>query len=1372
MPVSSEQELFGGLAPQTAIPLMPDNSDAATGDILGAAFSDVNTIGQVSAAVQRGARAIGVDHTPDPTFDPYNKDLIAGYETNLSSLSGARNRQEFDFMRAEIDKERERETLIATSGWRGTAAALTAGLFDPINLIPFDKAKTIYNLGRAGRVGQAAYDFSKVGLGYGLATEGIRQETQLTRTPEESAYAIGGSTLLFGVLGATTGLFKEGVQAGEMAMSGKKINDMNEIADAMARESQSYADRMAMQDGGSVGAAAVPRTTLEQETLVPARVIPDVVAEALSQRVQDITDLTRNGLTEQDPTLRLATSESVEARRIIEQLADSPLMRQKNLEGIASPIPVESILRQHEANLELLSPEVYDLYSSYRKGRAAKFGEPVVTGIRDLVARPEAGKLTFSEWRQEVGKAMARSDTHEIPEVAQAAKLYRGRIFDPLFKQAISQGMLPAELLDQAPATAASYISRLYNKERIIAQRPDFERRITSWLKSTNTDITSRFDNYNAQADVARGVLKETEPKLAEARQKLAVMRPKAGEADKQMAALTREIAIMEKQVKRAEKQSQRAQSRAAALMPEQGSKEFAQAIKDLKNGVPKSRQPLSLSAWIRSQGGLKDQGGDVSIFEPGKGIINNKSGMTLDEAARRAQEAGFFASSGDERIMINDFLAALESDTKGFGKVVRLGDEDLQAHIDYLDNLAEILDKEGIDINKLSPAQIEAALSGKENIGPKDTVGTRARQREAEFTAKRAEKNLTAIQDEFRRRLARHDEVAVNRDRLMADIKAITREIDDLSRIVDVNSGKADRFSKLAADVHYIAGASDGDLMLLAREITDGLLGHTPGRLPYDGISVPNMRGPLKERTLLIPDAQIEDFLDRDIFRVSRHYNHTMSTDLELQKAFGRADMRMQIQQVNDNYDILRTEAAKKYGIDVTAIDATQGVKFSELPEELQKELKRLDKEQRKDIRDIEATRDRIRGTYGLPDNPQALTSRAWRLAKGVNFLRLMGGITVSSLPDVARPIMVHGLQRSFGDGFVPMIKNFRQFKLAASEAKLAGTALDMINNARALALAGLDDAWMHTSKFERGVTAMTDNFKFVSLIAPWTSAMKQFSAVISQTRSLEAIETVAKGGELAGAETARLAQFGIGESMAKRIWREVDQHGVKEDGVWWANTNAWSDKGAAQAYRSSIQREVDKIIVTPGQDKPLYMSRESGSAVLQFKSFAFASTQRMLISGLQQRDLAALNGAILSVALGMMTYWAKTDENKLSDKPAKWILEGLDRSGALAWFMDINNTMEKMTGYGINPMLGLPEPSRYASRDAASAVFGPTYGLVFGTLLPLIGDIARGQATATDLHKARQMLPYQNLFYIRAVLDAAEKGIGQSFGLPEKRQ
>ena len=77
---------------------------------------------------------------------------------------------------------------------------------------------------------------------------------------------------------------------------------------------------------------------------------------------------------------------------------------------------------------------------------------------------------------------------------------------------------------------------------------------------------------------------------------------------------------------------------------------------------------PLRLNSWLASKGGVKDPGGDVYSliggFRGRPGLINNARGMTLDDAAVAAWEAGYFF--GPERPTINDLLDAIEQDHNG----------------------------------------------------------------------------------------------------------------------------------------------------------------------------------------------------------------------------------------------------------------------------------------------------------------------------------------------------------------------------------------------------------------------------------------------------------------------------------------------------------------------------------------------------------------------------------------------------------------------------------------------------------------------------------------------------------------------------------
>ena len=55
---------------------------------------------------------------------------------------------------------------------------------------------------------------------------------------------------------------------------------------------------------------------------------------------------------------------------------------------------------------------------------------------------------------------------------------------------------------------------------------------------------------------------------------------------------------------------------------------------------------------------------------------------------------------------------------------------------------------------------------------------------------------------------------------------------------------------------------------------------------------------------------------------------------------------------------------------------------------------------------------RDRLRGTYRTPEDPNTFFIRAGRTLRDVNFLRMLGGMTLSAIPDIARPIAVNGLR------------------------------------------------------------------------------------------------------------------------------------------------------------------------------------------------------------------------------------------------------------------------------------------------------------------------------------------------------------------------
>ena len=77
----------------------------------------------------------------------------------------------------------------------------------------------------------------------------------------------------------------------------------------------------------------------------------------------------------------------------------------------------------------------------------------------------------------------------------------------------------------------------------------------------------------------------------------------------------------------------------------------------------------LRLNSWLVLSGGVRDPGGDVLSVLGGSvkarpGLVNNTSGMPLDDAAHAAWEAGYFF--GRERPAINELLDLMAQDHAG----------------------------------------------------------------------------------------------------------------------------------------------------------------------------------------------------------------------------------------------------------------------------------------------------------------------------------------------------------------------------------------------------------------------------------------------------------------------------------------------------------------------------------------------------------------------------------------------------------------------------------------------------------------------------------------------------------------------------------
>ena len=538
----------------------------------------------------------------------------------------------------------------------------------------------------------------------------------------------------------------------------------------------------------------------------------------------------------------------------------------------------------------------------------------------------------------------------------------------------------------------------------------------------------------------------------------------------------------------------------------------------------------------------------------------------------------------------------------------------------------------------------------------------------------------------------------------------------------------------------------TDEDYQRIAEQIAQRIQGTPDGRLPYDwkigeGSANNNLngtvglRGPLKSRTFQIPDNMVEEFLDNDIEDLGRYYLRNTATDMEIVREFGDLDLTIQKKEILDWY----TEA--------------QRVAKTE------KERIKLKKQADADIRDITAMRDRMRGVYAQPD-PDNVWVRAGRVSRNLNYMRFMGGVVASSVPDVARIFMAEGIGKTFSKGLLPLARNINSFKVSSAEAKRYGVGVDALMGGRSQIISDVADYTQPNTAFERGIQYATDNFGRVNLMDYWTTGVKQLHAVTMQNSVID--------GLLKGQVDKRLARLGIDAGNAQAMAAELKKHATKVDGVWLSNARNWDSPELERLWGAAIRKESDRVIVVPGQEKPLFMSTELGKTIFQFRSFMFASTQRMTIAALQNQDHNALAGVLMLTSLGMMSYSFKQWDAKrdIAEDPVELVIEGIDRSGALGGIMEINNTLEKLSSnnFGMRPLLGVDIPAaRFASRSMSENLLGPTFGSFLDTSLRVANaGLAEDGWNESDTRALRRLIPYQNLTFIRQAFDRIEEEVG----------
>lgn len=520
--------------------------------------------------------------------------------------------------------------------------------------------------------------------------------------------------------------------------------------------------------------------------------------------------------------------------------------------------------------------------------------------------------------------------------------------------------------------------------------------------------------------------------------------------------------------------------------------------------------------------------------------------------------------------------------------------------------------------------------------------------------------------------------------------------------------------------------------------------------------------------------DIDLEEFvkggyIETDIQTLQKLYFNQVVPDIEITKVFGDpmglgtqwkpdGKFKLGIQQISDEYDEL--------------INAAPTLKQKE----------KLSKQKNEILNDLDAGIHLIRGTYGLADDPNRAISRGIRMMKLYNSLTMLTGI--AQVVDTARLVMINGIGKTFRTSWELYTSKMGKeiFNMSKRSAQLGGEAMDLWNSSRAMSMYDVGDAFGVYNKFERGLSSLGNlYFTFLNLSNPWNTAVKSMASFFNGTRIFESVEAWGKG-TISKVDKARLLNLGIDEAMAKRILKQYQKHGVGKGGknTWTelgddykylrvANSDEWTDDLARETYNNAIGKQVNIDIVTPSKgDVPLWANTEIGGMISQFKKFGMASTQRMLMRGLQEKDMKQLQGVLLLLAAGAAVdaFRQRAFDRDYSKKPfGQKIVDAFDRSGIGGIYSDVNNALERIGNnqIGLRPLLGAKKPYgtyRDLFNNPVPDILGPTASQIAN-----IADIAWTWGTGKYNHhtarNVRRLLPFQNVWFLDSIFDKMEKDI-----------
>ena len=1221
-----------------------------------AAFRSGNTIGSILSR-----KDTGIDNNDDGQFDPvaYVKEHnLQGYE---DSFMGVLNGRRADAVRSQIQmEERDRETL-AAAGWAGTFAQIAAGVFDAPTLIPGSVA--VRGVKGGWSIGRSVLMAGTSAAATQAVTEGFLQASQETRTAGESAINIGAAAVLGSLLGGGVAAVLGKNERIAMTKALENVSDIQSGAKPNEFVPAHILDERAPVGGG----ADVAEGAFYVDPIQKSRTRGELAVEgAAASAVVEKTSFF-------NPVLRATQRYAASARQVGNVIYENTIYRAMHSAGDTTGVSVEAAVRTRVTGLQ---------------AEAASAAQAAYEELR-------SGKLRMSEddFYGAVGRAMRNNDEDANPFVARAAQGYR-KLFDEFTNEALKLGLLKEGDLDVK--TAASYFSRVYNRDKLLASEPDFlnvigkhfadrmsgayELDVAAFraseakykLRLEDTGLTGpERANRIGEIDAAGKANDEANPHLVDLASDLKAARDRVTGAtdDTAKAAARAEVKqIMDSGGADFEKYLATRAEHRRRMRDLTAANPDAQLARGEKLGqkidAAEEQVGTSLAVFGRRTKNLLDrlQRDPVGTAKEAADSVRDQLTKLREQTAKTAERASKLGAQYIDEM--NPQRAFQEGVSKAEARGAA-GDKAIQAGTREADRVTKQIDQSKAAITQYE-RQLEKLETLADRMAQRETAVDAARQfaAEVEATVKLVNEQTAA------RSIRRGEAIGKLKERAakLAPDEVKTRAAAQASSFKRIADAAANRFDS-KWEKRLALGRERGEGYNFeaagreaASEIYGKITGNTQHKEDLPAFITKITSGPMKERTFMVPDELLQGkgWLKDDVREVANRYSRSMAGEIELTRRFGRADMADQLGQIGKEYSDMRVAADKATSVDelnkVLGRDK-YGAK-ADLAEAKLDAQKVLSADEHSAVTDTKAGRDMIRGTYNQGDNNSNFASIS-RSLMGLNYITKLGGVLLANLTEFYRPAMVHGIMPYLGTVPEAMAQAFNKgsegFKMSLHEAKLAGLVRERVMHSIMASNGDVADPFVtRATQLERFMQKASGLASRWNLIDKFTDAQQTIASAMSQHRVLEAV--LGNGGKdgsfTKGGDGIRLIRMlGMDERTQGDVARLFGKYGETVDGIRVANTERWLTEGgdaasiarnenAVRVYRAVINTDVNSIISRKGLgDAPLMSLTPLGKMMTQFSGYAMGAHSRVMIRGLQESHARLIGGLTAMAIMGAGT-------------------------------------------------------------------------------------------------------------------------------------